>query len=338
MKEKLYALTSSVGVSGEESKVYKTINSLLPDGASVHTDSLGNITAEYEGEGLPFLIDAHIDQIGMIVTDIDNEGFIKFDKCGGVDTRILTGHEVIVWGDEPVYGVVCSVPPHLQKGDDSSKVDIHDMAIDVGLSKENAAKKIGRGDRISLKIDMKEMLGGRVSAPALDNRAGAAVIIRAAEILKEQNKNYPLTLLFSAQEEIGCIGAGCGAFNSGCEETIVVDVSFALTPDSSKTECGELDKGPMIGISPILDNNNTRLLKECAEKAEIPYQIEVMNGRTGTNADSITTAAGGKKCVLISIPLRYMHMGIEVVSLNDLENTARLLAEYITRKQEGRNA
>lgn len=336
-KELLYKLTSAVGVSGEEQTVSEEIKKMLDDKAEVYTDALGNTIAEYRGEGVPFLLDAHLDQIGMIVTDIDDNGFILFDKCGGVDPRILTGHEVTVWGQEAIYGVVCSVPPHLQKNsDDSQKVDIHKMAIDVGINKEKVKKIVNRGDRISLKIDMKEMLNDNISAPALDNRAGAAVLLRCVEILNEQNKHYPITLMFSSQEEIGCIGAGCGAFSSESEESVVVDVSFALTPDSSKTECGELSKGPMIGISPILNSENTRLLENCAKEHDIPYQIEVMNGRTGTNADSISTAAGGIRTALLSVPLRYMHMGIEVISLSDLENTARLLAEYIIAKQEGR--
>lgn len=335
MKKMLYELTSYVGVSGEEQNMSGTIQKLLPNEAEVRTDALGNIIAEFKGEGVPFLLDAHLDQVGMIVTDIDDEGFLLFDKCGGVDPRILTGHEVTVWGEEPVYGIVCSVPPHLQKNDDSSKVDIHHMAIDIGMNAEQAKKLISRGDRISLKIEPKDLLNGRISAPALDNRAGVAVLLRAVEILKEENKNYPLTLLFSSQEEIGCIGAGCGAFSGEADEAVVVDVSFALTPDSSRTECGELGKGPMIGIAPILDTQNTNLMRTCAERMGIPYQLEVMNGRTGTNADSITVAAGGKRTALVSIPLRYMHMGIEVISLNDLENTARLLAEYIIAKQEG---
>lgn len=336
-KELLYKLTSAVGVSGEEQTVSEEIKKLLDGKAEVYTDALGNTIAEFKGEGVPFLLDAHLDQIGMIVTDIDDNGFILFDKCGGVDPRILTGHEVTVWGREALYGVVCSVPPHLQKNsDDSQKVDIHKMAIDVGMNKEQVKKIVNRGDRISLKIDMKEMLNDNISAPALDNRAGAAVLLRCVEILNEQNKHYPITLMFSSQEEIGCIGAGCGAFSNDSEEAVVVDVSFALTPDSSKTECGELGKGPMIGISPILNSENTRLLENCAKEHDIPYQIEVMNGRTGTNADSISTAAGGKRTALLSVPLRYMHMGIEVISLSDLENTARLLAEYIIAKQEGR--
>lgn len=336
-KEILYKLTSAVGVSGEEWAVSEEIKKLLGNGAKVYTDALGNAIAEFKGEGMPFLLDAHLDQIGMIVTDIDDNGFILFDKCGGIDRRILIGHEVTVWGKETVYGVVCSVPPHLQKNsDDSSKADIHKMAIDVGMTEEQVKKIVHRGDRISLKIDMKEMLNDCVSAPALDNRAGVAVLLRCIEILYEQNKHYPITLMFSSQEEIGCIGAGCGAFSADAEEAVVVDVSFALTPDSSKTECGELSKGPMIGISPILNTENTRLLEKCAKEHDIPYQIEVMNGRTGTNADSISTSAGGKRTALLSVPLRYMHMGIEVISLKDLENTARLLAEYIIAKQEGR--
>lgn len=336
-KEIFYKLTSAVGISGEEQAVSEEIKKIVGSEAEVHTDVLGNTIAEFKGDGIPFLLDAHLDQIGMIVTDIDDKGFILFDKCGGVDPRILIGHEVTVWGQEAVYGVVCSVPPHLQKNsDDSSKVDINKMAIDVGMTKEQVMKIVHYGDRISLKIDMKEMLGDNISAPALDNRAGVAVLLRCTEILREQNKRYPITLMFSSQEEIGCIGAGCGAFSAETEEAVVVDVSFALTPDSSKTECGELGKGPMIGVSPILDNNNTRLLEKCAKEHDIPYQIEVMNGRTGTNADTISTSASGKKTALVSVPLRYMHMGIEVISLKDLENTARLLAEYIIAKQEGR--
>lgn len=136
-------------------------------------------------------------------------------------------------------------------------------------------------------------------------------------------------LPFTTREETGGSGARVASFNSDASELIAVDVSFAKTPDSKAEECGVLGKGPMIGIAPSLDGEASEKLRQLAVEKNIPYQLEIMSGMTGTDADSMTCAADGLVSSLISIPLRYMHTGVEVISLSDIENTGSLIAEYI---------
>ncbi len=295
-------------------------------------DALGNVIGEKSGEGPHILLDAHIDQVGMIVTSIDDGGFIKFDKCGGMDIRVLAAHEVIVWGKQPVFGVIVSTPPHLAKKDDEKKAkDFDELAVDIGMSKEKASEILSAGDRITLKSSHKKLLGNQICGPAFDDRAGAAAILRCLEILESHSYNCRLSVMFSVQEETGGSGAKTGGYSANAEESIVVDVSFAMAPDMPKEKCGEIGKGPMIGISPTLDSGMFSKLKKIAKANNIPCQCEVMGGRTGTNADEIQTSGNGTKTALLSIPLKNMHSGVEIIDLQDVENLAELLAAYIMK-------
>ena len=140
-----------------------------------------------------------------------------------------------------------------------------------------------------------------------------------------------ITLVCSAQEETGGAGATCASFNADADLSVSVDVSFGKTPDSKSTECGKMNGGAMIGYAPILDRRYTELLVEIAKEKGIPYQKEIMNGRTGTNADHITISKGGVPSVLVSIPLRYMHTPVETVDIRDIESCAKLIAEFLER-------
>lgn len=332
MKDLLLQLCAASGVSGAEKTAAQTAASALGAFAQVHTDASGNVIGEIEGSGPHILLDAHIDQIGMVVTGVDAEGFLRIDKCGGIDIRTLAGHEVTVWGTEPLYGVVCSTPPHLSKADDQSITDITDMAIDIGLAAEAAREKVHPGDRVTLRREPRELLGGLVSSPCLDDRAGVSAILRCLELLREQKHSCRITIVFSTQEEVGGGSAGCASYAAAAQEGIAVDVSFAMTPDAPRHKCADLGKGTMIGIAPTLNAAISRQLEKIAREQDIPYQLEVMNGKTGTNADEIAAAGVGTRMGILSIPLRYMHMSIEVIDPQDVESTARLLAAYILER------
>ena len=290
-------------------------------------------TLNPDGEGKHVLLDAHIDEIAMVVTSIEKNGFIKVTKCGGVDRRVLPCQEVTVWGKEPVFGVVCSTPPHLNHNDQLPEWG--ELLIDLGLSAYKMRELVAVGDRVTLKVAPCSLMGDRVTGKALDDRAGVASLLRVAELLKENNWKAPVTLLLSTQEEVGTRGAITGSYGVDAEEAIAVDVSFALTPDSPAHKCKELGKGPMLGISPILDGELTERLRQAAKEKAIPVQDEVMGGETGTNADVISISRAGIKTGLVSIPLRYMHTGVEVISLSDLENTAQMIAACIEKGGEG---
>lgn len=328
--ELLKKLTSAIGVSGAEDNVVKVLTELLTPYGEVSVDAMNNVFCTF-GEGYHFLLDAHLDEIGMIVTSITDDGFIKADKCGGVDLRILPGYEVSVWGKEEVRGVVSVLPPHLQSAEDENKVPaMKDISIDTGMTKEQLEKTVSLGDRITFKRNFTPLMNGLVSASCLDDRSGIAAILLTLDKLKELP--CKITVMFSSQEELGTRGAKTGPFAKGVDEAISVDVSFALTPGCSKDDCGEIGKGAMIGYSPILDRRMSARLTEIAENKGIPHQCEIMSGRTGTNADVISICESGIKTALISIPEKYMHQPVEVVDIKDVESVSELITAYITER------
>lgn len=330
VRQILKDLTVGAGVSGCEYEIASTAEKYLEKYGKVHTDALGNIILEVDGEGEGILLDAHTDMVGMTVTSITPEGFLRVAACGHIDARQLGAAQVTVHGKKPLVGIVISTPPHLQGGDgERNGMKMSEVLIDTGLSEQEARELICLGDRITVNSEFTQLLGDRVSCGALDDRAGMASLIYALEILKEKGCKKKITVSFSTREEVGGSGAKVAAFNACAKELIAVDVSFADTPDSNSEECGELSHGPMIGISSSLDYEMSQRFINTAENCCIPYQLEIMGGRTGTDADCMTVAKGGFVSGLISIPLRYMHTGVEVVSLADVENTGRLIAEYI---------
>lgn len=290
-------------------------------------DALGNIIGENNGTGRNILLDAHLDCIGMVVTKIEDGGFLRVDRCGGVDIRTLAAHDVEIHGKETVYGVVTSIPPHLAK-DSRDAADFDTLMIDTGLG-DKAKDIISLGDRVTFKTPYRELLGGNVSGAYFDDKAGVCAILRCLEILKENKCNKKVSVLFSAQEETGGSGAAAAGFNSDAQEFISVDVSFAKTASTPKSITAALGGGTMIGIAPVLNNGMSSVLQMIAKQQKIPYQLEVMGGRTGTNADKIAVSRGGKRAALLSIPLKNMHTPVEVVNLEDIEATAQLMAYYI---------
>lgn len=334
----LEKLCAAKGVSGAENGAVKVASELLEKYMPSSTDVLGSVTGT-TGEGdTHILLDAHLDQIGLIVTAIDEDGFLKVTKCGGADIRVLAAAEVTVHGKKPLYGVITSTPPHLSKPEDTDKAKgFDDIAVDIGMTAEEAKKIVSIGDRITFNGEYTKLLGNRVSSPSIDDRAGVAAILRCLEILEDKNHGCKISVLFSVQEETGGSGAQTGAFSIEPDEAIAVDVSFATAPGISSEKYSSLGAGTMIGYAPLLDFEMSRKLTEIAEKKGIANQTEVMGRNTGTNCDEIQVSGKGVKTALLSIPLRNMHTAVEVCDLEDIENTAKLMAEYIIERG-GRNA
>jgi putative aminopeptidase FrvX len=323
-------LANANGTSGDENEVSELLTKYLSVYAQSGTDKFGNVIGTVKGSGKTFLLDAHMDRIGMIVTAIEDGGFLRVAKCGGMDARVLAAQDVTVWGKKPVYGVITSTPPHLSTAEDAKKAkDFDSILVDVGMSGEEARELISLGDRITVRTPSIKLLNGRISAAALDDRSGCAVILRAVELIFKTENHPNVKVLFSGQEETGGDGAITGSYNVEADECISVDISFADAPGMPSKKCGKLDNGPMIGISPILNYEMSRELEKTAQKNGIPYQFEIMGEATGTNADHIAVSKGGIKTGLISVPLRNMHTGVEVISVEDIENCARLIAAYV---------
>ena len=329
----LERLAQSAGVSGREQPAAEVACAELKrytDDISV--DAMGSVTAIIK-QGSPLvLLDAHMDEIGLIVTSLGENGYLKAAAVGGVDRRLLIAQEVVILSEEPVEGVVASKPPHLLSADESKKVPkVDDLWIDTGLTTEELEQKVAPGDRIRFKAGFHRLMNGRVCSKSLDDRAGVAAVLRALELLKDETLSCGLAVTFTCQEELGCLGAKTASYSTAPDLALTVDVSFAHTPDAPEHKCGKLGGGTMIGISPTLDKGVSDELTALAKEKKIPYQLEVMGGLTSTNADSITVSRGGVKCGLLSIPLRYMHTPIETIEVEDVESTARLMAEFVKK-------
>ncbi len=330
LKKMTLSLAEANGTPGRENEILDIITGFIPEDFVCRRDCSGNLIASLDGEGKTFLLDAHADRIGLIVTAIEEGGFLRVAKCGGMDARVLAAQDVTVWGREAVYGVITSTPPHLLKdGDGKKAVDFDNILVDTGMTKEQAEKVISQGDRITVRCPSGELLNNRIFGAALDDRAGCAAVIRAAEIIASSEKHPCVKLLFSAQEETGGDGAVTGSFNIDADECIAVDVSFADAPDMPSKKCGKLGNGPMIGIAPVLLYDISQKLQNISREKNIPYQLELMGDSTGTNADHIAISRGGIKTGLVSIPQRNMHTGVEIIDISDVENTAKLIAEYV---------
>ena len=334
IKKLLSDLLNVYGHSGNEKKAGETAAQYLSKYAKTSTDAMGNIYATLGDKNSQrhLLIDAHLDQIGMIVTGITDDGFILFDKVGGVDRRVMLGHEVTVLAkQEEFFGVVCCMPPHLTEAADSKKLPKFDeMSIDIGLTANQAREKISAGDRIALNGKPEFILNNNIISCALDNRASVAAIIYALELIKDKKLNIKITVLLSAQEETGERGAIVGAYSTDATESIAMDVGFAYTPDAKREKCGDVGKGVMIGFAPVLSLSMTNTLLSLVKKEGIDFQYDIMGDLTGTNADMISVSRGGVKSALISVPLKYMHTSVEMVCIDDIISTARLLSAYIT--------
>lgn len=331
LQEILFQLCQAPGVAGREDGAAQTARQLLSFLPDVTVDTMGSVVAHFgnlESEH-HILLDAHLDQIGMLVTSVNENGFVKVARDGGMDRRVLPGSRVVVYGKETLNGIVCCLPPHLTDGGEDKVPDITEMAVDVGLSKEEADALIQPGDVVLLPGEPRRLLGSRVTGAALDDRAGCAALIRCAHLLQDESLPCKVTLLLSTREEVGSQGAETAAFREKPDLAIAVDVSFAEQPGVPAHKCGKLSEGPMIGISPVLDKPITDTLQRLAKEQDIPYQLEVMGGRTGTNADEINTTRSGIRCGLVSIPQRNMHTPAEICDLSDIENVARLLAAFI---------
>ena len=333
MEELLLALCAAEGVTGHESAAAAVAARLLARHCEdVYIDKLGSVIGNRPGKGPRLLLDAHLDQIGMAVTAVEEGGFLRVTPCGGMDLRVLAGQEVTVHGKEALYGVIPATPPHLAQKEDKPP-EWKDVLIDTGLARRAAEALAPAGTRVSLRTAPARLLGERLTAPALDDRTGVAAILRCLELLGGE-ETCPLTIVFSVQEETGGSGAKTSGFSSNADAAIAVDVSFAMAPGLDEQRApGKLGGGVMIGVSPTLDNQMSETLRRLAEEQGIPYTIEVMGGRTGTNADTLQGVAAGIPCALLSIPLRNMHTAAEVVDLRDIEAVARLMAAYILNEK-----
>jgi endoglucanase len=331
----LIDLCAIPGPSGFEQPVAECCLELLaPYMDDTRIDVLGNVIGMRKcgKDNAPkLLLDAHIDEIGLIITGVE-EGFLRFHALGGLDARTLPAAEVQILTNPPLYGVICAMPPHVLKKEDAEKaLKIEDMFIDIGLNQETAEKTVPLGTAGVMHHGVRRfgVESNLLCGKALDDRAGFAAILRALALLKDAELDVDLYVMASAQEEVGVRGAEPGAFAIAPDYCIVVDVGHAKTPDSKPHEVKEaLGKGVIISRGPNMNRNFTETAVKLAKDNEIPYQINVEpGGNSGTNARAIQISREGVVTALFNIPMKYMHTPYEVASIDDIESVARLMCE-----------
>ena len=329
LTEVLASLCGASGISGDETAAAETALSCLSQYCEDAQIIRGNVTGSVEcgDENAPWvLLDAHIDQVGLIVTSVTDDGFVTVGNIGGLDRRLFPDQHVRIFGTKPIDGILCCMPPHLTDG--SEKVQkITDVRIDTGYPAEELRRLVHPGDSVVFCGVTGPLPGGRFTSPALDDRCGVASILHALDLTHHEKLPCNVLVLFSTQEEVGERGAMIGCYAADPDIALAVDVSFA--GDGSRSETGIMGEGPMIGFSPSLSRTVSAGLKAAAEKDEIPWQYEVMAGTTGTNADQFSVCREGVKACTVSIPLDYMHTPVEVIDLADVEYTGALIAAYL---------
>ena len=327
------------GPSGFETHVARAAAELLRQLVDeVYTTRLGSVVGVRRcgrENAHKLLLDAHLDEIGFMVTGHD-EGFLRFAPLGGVDPRMLPDREVVVLTDPPIHGVVACLPPHVQTAEDMGKsLPIKELFIDVGLSQEEAERRIPIGTPATYRGGCAPLGEDLLYGKALDDRAGFAVLLDVLERLKDKPLDVDLYVLGSTQEETHSTGAITAAYEIAPQMCVAVDVTHGDSPDASKHETFKLGDGPVIGVGPNCAASMSGLMKAVAKQLELPVQIEVMSGSSGTNAWPIQVSREGVATAVVSIPERYMHTPVEVVHRKDLEDTAKLLAAFVESLGEG---
>ncbi len=295
------------------------------------------------GEQRPLLaVVGHIDEIGLVITHVDEKGFLYFNPIGGWDPQILVGQRVEVRGrDGLVPGVVGRKPIHLLDPDQRKKVvELKALHVDIGAAdREEAAELVRVGDPAVIAAEPVRLAGDRLISRSMDNRLGAYV---ALEALRRCHERGSLKASFAAiaavQEEIGLFGARTSAFEVRPDLAIAVDVTHATdAPGVDEKEVGShpLGSGPVIGRGSTLSPKLFELLVETAEAEGIDHSIGASGRGTSTDADMIQISRSGIPTGLVSIPLRYMHSPVELVDLGDLEATVELIAAFAARVEDG---
>ena len=301
-------------------------------------DVNGNAYAVVNEGGNPrIMLAGHIDEIGLMITYIDDKGYLSFATIGGWDPQVLPGQRVRIRGKDGVsIGVVGRKPIHLLETEERKKVvKIDELWIDIGAKdKEDAEEHVSIGDPGVLDYGFETLLNDLVAARAFDDRVGAFVVLEAARLAAKMNPKAAIYAVGTVQEEIGMRGAHTSAFGIDPQVGIAVDVGFATdTPGmgNEKKKVGDIamGKGPMIARGPNINSKLFDLLVSTAKKHKIPYQVEGAPRGTGTDANAIQLTRAGVATGLISIPNRYMHSPCEVVHLGDLENIAKLIAHTV---------
>ena len=327
IKKMLEILCRQPVVSGFEPGNTGRIAQLMGEVADeVQTDGFGNIIA-VKRCGKPdaprLMIDAHIDRVGLVVSGHFGS-FLAFKPLGGIDTRILPSCRVTVCAKRPFGGVITSISPHLlDKDEQKNAFKMEDLYIDTGVAPKELESLAPIGTPVMFDVEPFALGENCFAAGALDDMAGLCAGILALK--RMENSGFDIYLCASATEETGMAGAAVTVNKIKPDCAIIVDVTHGKTTDAPADRTFELDSGVAIGLGPNMNKTMTDRLVSLAKQNKINHTFEVMEGNTGTNAWAVQVAGLGVPCGVLSIPLRYMHTPTEVLCIDDVEKTARLI-------------
>ncbi len=330
MYELLCALTAAEGVTGNETGAGRVVSDCFRKYTQdVWRDKLGNVYAKV-GTGSPVvLIAAHMDEIGLMVTAVEENGMLRLRAVGGVDPRILPGSEAVVYGKNgPVKGVIGAVPPHIQTGEEGA-YKLEELVLDIGYEKEQAEQLVRVGDFVTFQNRPPMKLKNNfVTSKTLDDRALVAAMVECLDLLKNYRLGCTVIFCASVQEEIGGVGSMVASYSVEPDIALAIDVTHGVTPGAPQFKAIEMDK-VAITRGGNIHEKVFAMLQASAEEQNIGYETEVMMGMSGTDAWEMQVSRGGVATGILSPPLRYMHTSVETLSLDTLKNCAKVLAGMI---------
>lgn len=346
LKELIISLSSIMTISGFESRSAGEVEALVGEYFDeCRRDNVGNVCfikrstrplAEGERRA-KILIDAHFDEVGMIVTDIKEGGFLTVTSIGGIDSSLLQASDVVIYGKEKIFGVVASTPPHLSSPDDRNKLKrVDELLIDTGYSKESLEKLIRVGTPVGYANVYSDLKNGKICGKALDDKACAACAIYALANIPSDELYGDVYMLLSIFEETGGGGVVPAAFGIEPDYAMVIDVDLAAVPDAKKPTSIEMSKGPSITYTTATDLALTKMLHSAAKDAEIPTQKFVSAASTGTNSVRLHLTGNGVPVVDVGLPLAFMHSATEIVDMVDCESLVNLVKVFVKDEYIGK--
>jgi len=340
VKEIIVQLCEIPGPAGFEEKVALHTKTLLePYVDEAWIDVPGNVIGVRKcgrENAKKLLFDAHIDEIGFVVTGVE-EGFLRFSKLGGFDARVIPATCVTICTEPQIHGVISVLPPHiLKKEDTESNFKLEDLFIDVGLSHDEATRLISPGTHGVVMGGVQSFGDNLIRGKAIDDRAGVAAIIRCLELLDGVELDVDIYVMASVQEEVGSRGAATGTYAISPDYCVVIDVDHVKTPDTKPSETiMELGSGVIVTRGPNMNPKLTEAVIKAAKENDVKHQINVnAESNSGTNARAIQISKSGVATAVLGLPMKYMHSANEVASLDDVESAAKLLS-HVAKAMRG---
>lgn len=316
--------------SGREHWIYEYIEEVFKDFGEVNIENLNNIYIHKKGkENGKIALMAHTDEVFLMITGILNNGFLEFNAVG-IDAKTLVGQEVAIHGRKVISGIIAIKSSNIIKEEEQKKaVSADELIIDTGYGDEQLRDIINIGDYVTLKRKFYELLNDNVTCKAIDDRAGIVAMYICARELQNIKHDLDVYFVCSSQEEVGHRGAKMAAYDINPDIGIAIDVTFdgGVLGDGDRENT--LGQGPVICVGPNIHPKIREKIMAIADECNISYGVEVEPGNTGSDAWDIQVAREGIPTLLISIPIRYMHTSVEVINMNDIENTGILIAKFI---------